>query len=304
MNPGAETDAGTGTEPETDEPGRAVLERHLDHEDCDGLDRTVVIELGEVTARTTVFEAEGDDWVSVGAPVEHKLRSRPDVDHRADLAIVADQARAHIEVGIMTDYLLTGHDAGNGRVDSLFRERLGADRVFTPRSRSTTSRGRLALVGAGVAVVLIMVGVPIVLALDDSTEDEAGVLGSTTERSAAAATTAPPTAAPTTAAPTTAAPTAAAPTPPTTLGPIDLECRATVFAEPGGGGRAWTFAAGEHDLLLAPRALVLSATSTGSGCQVQVCTEWDAGGTCEVIDEGTHDISSELADGVSYLRVG
>ena len=301
-----------GTEQGATPATRAALDQHLTQEDCDGLDRAVVIELGETCARTTAFVPDAGGWSPDESPVGHSLR-RSRADRCADLSAVAADARQHIRPAVMTDFVLTGTEARNRPTLELFRDRLGRDRVFV--TAPTSTRTRNILVGAGAAVVLIVVALVAVgvATRDEPTETdlasaEAGVptvLGATTERTAAPTTA--PTAAPATAPTPSTAPATTLPTPTTALtalGPIDQDCAATVFEGPGATGASWSFEAGEHDLLLEPRALVRSVEVTGAGCHVEACTEWAGAGLCAIFDEGAHDVAADLADGVSHLRVG
>ncbi len=287
---------------DTNSEPRAELDRHLQRDDCEGLDRAVIIELGETTARTTVFESEDEQWTTVGPPAEARLRGRPDVDYRADLARVAADASVHISPGMMTDFVLSGSGAHEPRVVALFRDRLGTHRVFTAPG-ATTGSGRGIFVGVGVLALLIVVGGLTGLVVTTGGDDSISVLGATTERPSAETAPTSPTSTSTVVPPTTveSSTTAGAPI---ALDLLDPNCQAVVFDEPGAVGRSWTFASGEHDLLLEPRNAVRSITIDGANCQALVCTGWSGDGPCTLLDEGSHDLEPDLADGVSYLAVG
>ncbi len=291
-----------GSPIDTNSKPRDELDRHLQRDDCDGLDRAVIMELGETTAHTTVFESEDEQWTTVVPPSETRLRGRPDVDHRADLARVAADARVHIGAGLMTDFVLSGSGAHDPRVVALFRDQLGAHRIFTP-SGATNGSGRGVLVGVGVLALLIVVGGLTGLVVTAGGDDSTSVLGTTTEQPSPETAPTSPTSTNAVAPPTTVkSPTTAGA--PVTLGLLNPDCQAVVFDEPGAVGRSWAFASGEHDLLLEPRNMVRSITIDGTNCQALVCTEWSGDGPCTLLDEGNHDLESNLADEVSYLAVG
>ena len=106
---------------------REVLDHHLATEECQGLDRAVILNLGWTRIDTTVLLA-CEAW----SPRPQETMEAPplDADPAPDLDPIVRLLTDHIRPGEMTDFVLTGPRAAEPATNEVLGEHLGRDRVF------------------------------------------------------------------------------------------------------------------------------------------------------------------------------
>ncbi|MCP5027628.1 MAG: hypothetical protein GY929_15235 [Actinomycetia bacterium] len=115
---------------------RAAFDEHRALEDCRGLDRAIVINLGWERFDVTAFLA-AEGWQARPAPAIDPPTSKLGDDPTSALIPAARSVADHIRPGQMTDFLLAGPRSGDLAIRQMFADHLGHERVFAYPDRDT-----------------------------------------------------------------------------------------------------------------------------------------------------------------------